>query len=164
MIKGLSYNPTNGHFVWVASSKSDLNGRRAGTLSKTNGYRYIKHKGKNVPEHRLAWETVNGKVPDGLEIDHINRNKADNRISNLRLVTREENLVNREFAPNLCGATGVSKHKNGLYRARYRNKTLYFKSVEDARAGYTRMLEEHLEEIEEQRERNKKVEAYLKES
>lgn len=42
--------------------------------------------------HRLIWEAVHGPVPDGLEINHKNGCKTDNRIENLELVTRGENL------------------------------------------------------------------------
>lgn len=43
--------------------------------------------------HRLIWETVYGAIPSGMEIDHLNGRKADNRIRNLDLVTRSENQV-----------------------------------------------------------------------
>lgn len=42
--------------------------------------------------HRLVWETVNGPIPDGREIDHLNGNKADNRARNLEAVTKSENV------------------------------------------------------------------------
>ena len=42
--------------------------------------------------HRLIWETVHGQIAPGLEIDHRNGNKADNRIRNLDVVTRRENV------------------------------------------------------------------------
>lgn len=45
--------------------------------------------------HRLVWETFNGAVPDSLELDHIDRNTANNTLSNLRVVTHSENLCNR---------------------------------------------------------------------
>lgn len=41
--------------------------------------------------HRLIWETVNGPIPPGLYIDHLNGRKADNRIANLEAVTPSEN-------------------------------------------------------------------------
>lgn len=48
-----------------------------------NGYLYA---------HRLIWETVHGPIPAGLEIDHRNGRRNDNRIVNLDLVTRQENV------------------------------------------------------------------------
>lgn len=42
--------------------------------------------------HRLIWEAVNGPIPAKLEINHVNGLKADNRIANLQLVTRAENI------------------------------------------------------------------------
>lgn len=44
--------------------------------------------------HRLVWETFNGPIPEGYEIDHKNRNRADNRLDNLRCVTHVENMQN----------------------------------------------------------------------
>lgn len=45
-------------------------------------------------KHRLVWETFNGEIPDGLEIDHIDTNKENNDLSNLRLVTKKQNMNN----------------------------------------------------------------------
>ena len=45
--------------------------------------------------HRFIWEQKHGKIPDKYEIDHINSNRTDNRISNLRCVSRQQN---RKFA------------------------------------------------------------------
>lgn len=41
--------------------------------------------------HRQVWVDNNGKIPDGLTVDHINNDKTDNRIENLQLLTRSEN-------------------------------------------------------------------------
>lgn len=59
----------------------------------TAGAGYLKAHGVYV--HRLVYETFVGEIPDGYEIDHINRNKTDNRLENLRLVTHKQNCSNR---------------------------------------------------------------------
>ena len=46
--------------------------------------------------HRIVWEAFNGKIPAGLEIDHIDRDKHNNTLSNLRLVTHSENCLNKK--------------------------------------------------------------------
>jgi hypothetical protein len=65
-----------------------------------NGYLRWQPKRNNrqisILVHRIIWETFNNKIPNSLEIDHINRIKTDNRLINLRLVTRSDNLYNRE--------------------------------------------------------------------
>jgi hypothetical protein len=135
----VKYDSDSGHFVWVrAYRKPSFTGRDA-THQTTNGYLYIRIGGRQFSASRLAYSLVVGPVPDDLEIDHINRDRKDNRISNLRLVTRSGNMENREFRPNRCGATGVSLHKNGLYRARYKDRAKYFKSCEAAAEAYAEM-------------------------
>lgn len=136
------YDPITGEFTWiVAYRKPALTGKVA-THSATNGYLFIKIGGKNFSAARLAYSLTVCALPSGLEIDHINRIKTDNRISNLRLVTRKGNLENREFKPNRCGFTGVSAHKSGLFRARYKSKVRYFKTIESAAQAYVEMKTE----------------------
>ena len=69
-------------------------GAEAGT-KRPDGYRHINFNGKFKQSHIVIWEMHNGKVPDGLELDHINRDRADNRIENLRAVTRSVNQHNK---------------------------------------------------------------------
>lgn len=42
--------------------------------------------------HRLVWEAFNGAIPEGYEIDHVDENKGNNSLGNLRLMTRLENM------------------------------------------------------------------------
>jgi len=43
-------------------------------------------------QHRIVWETFNGEIPDGYEVDHINNVREDNRLCNLQLLTRLDNM------------------------------------------------------------------------
>lgn len=63
-----------------------------------NGYLRIcvkvNNKFKMVTVHKIIWETFNGEIPDGMEIDHINTVRNDNRLSNLRCVSHKDNVNN----------------------------------------------------------------------
>lgn len=66
--------------------------------------------------HREIWAHINGPIPDGLCIDHINGDSLDNRLANLRLASHKENIRNRanKNKNNTSGYTGVfwDKSKN----------------------------------------------------
>lgn len=136
----VNYDSETGLFTWIlAYRKPSFTGANVGQ-AWSNGYLGVKIGGRVLSAARLAWQLVNGPIPDGLEIDHINRVRTDNRISNLRLVTRVENLENRTFPPNTLGVFGVSMHKKtGLFRARFKGKTRYFETLGAAAVGYQEM-------------------------
>lgn len=50
---------------------------------------------RNTLAHRIVYETFNGEIPEGYEIDHINSVRDDNRLCNLQILTRIENLKKR---------------------------------------------------------------------
>ena len=136
----VEYSDETGIFVWIVCYRKPwMVGRQAGHLM-TNGYLYIKANGKQTSCSRLAYELVHGACDKALDVDHINRDRSDNRIANLRMCTRSENFTNRVLKPNQCGITGVSIHKKtGLFRARFRNKTTYHRTLDDAAKGYAEL-------------------------
>lgn len=110
-----------------------------------NGYIHSSFNGKNMPFHRAIWEYVNGKIPEGFEIDHINGNRQDNRFSNLRLVTRSQNQLNRRPSKNnVINIIGVTINKSGNYQIdRFINGLRYSKAFKTklAAANYSNYLD-----------------------
>ncbi|MCW6525288.1 HNH endonuclease [Yersinia ruckeri] len=95
------------------------------------GYLCFWHKGKRYTNHRVIWEILNGKIPDGLHIDHINGVRDDNRISNLRLVKNNKNCQNRKLQHN--NSTGI----HGVYLHKRNNRyCVQISSKSDARKCY----------------------------
>jgi len=104
------YNPATGVFARLVTTAPALAGSEAGTVSK-GGYRQIQIQGARYYAQRLAWLYTFGRWPIG-QIDHINGDKSDNRIENLREVTHAENGKNQKRScANTSGVTGVSRHK-----------------------------------------------------
>jgi hypothetical protein len=99
----LEYDPITGVF------KSIKTGKKLGYIDAK--YERIEIKGKAYYTHRLAWLYMYGRFPE-LDIDHINCNKLDNRICNLRVATCIENLRNTgKNKRNTSGAKNVYYHK-----------------------------------------------------
>lgn len=64
----------------------------------------------NIAAHRIAWEMVNGPIPLKAEIDHRDGDATNNRLSNLRLATRNQNMFNRPCSiTNTSGRKGVKR-------------------------------------------------------
>lgn len=116
----LAYNPDTGVLTWlprpVAAFKSEASSRRwhsnfcgkpALTASNSDGYRIGGIMGRLYRAHRVAWALAHGAWPEG-EIDHINGDRADNRLANLRDVSRAKNQRNAKMqVNNTSGVNGV---------------------------------------------------------
>ena len=102
----LHYDPETGFFIWNKRGRGLSFGKRAGN-KKRDGYVRIMLNRREYSAHRLAWLYIHGSFPKG-QIDHINHVRADNRIKNLRDVTRSENQRNASFRKNnKSGFNGV---------------------------------------------------------
>lgn len=123
-------------YVWLSTFKF--------WLIERSGYAVTSIKGKNVLLHLLLMPKK-----AGLETDHINRNKLDNRRANLRYVTRSENTRNVLRRDNPHGFRGVSFHpeypRPWLTHCSFGGKYYYlasFKTKEQAAQAYVNFLDE----------------------
>jgi HNH endonuclease len=115
-----SYDPETGFFMRVAKPRQSKfpAGTIAGSKPSPHGYISLKIDGCSYMIHRLAWLFVHGTWPR--EIDHVNRIRDDNRLSNLRSASRSLNALNSKVkATNRSGVTGVN-HVADCYRNPWR--------------------------------------------
>jgi hypothetical protein len=138
----LHYDPETGVFRWrFSNGKWVKPWDVAGWIHKT-GYAIIRVGGKQHKAHRLAWLYVYGVFPEK-PLDHINRNKIDNRIGNLREATRSENAQNMDkHKDNTSGFMGVSFNKRSqkwvsqIQIQGIKKHLGYFQTPEEAHVAY----------------------------
>lgn len=116
----------------------------AGTQRKSNsdGYLTVQVHGRNYPVHRIVMLMCYGFYGEGLEVDHINHVRNDNRLCNLRFVTRSGNRRNQSVnSKNTSGVTGVyfsKTRKKYIAQISVDRETIYlgiFKTLEEAAAA-----------------------------
>lgn len=108
----LDYDPSTGYFVWLTPRGRNhaIVGKRAGTRNPVSGYIQIKVGVRAYSAHRLAWFYVHGSWPANC-LDHVNGDRADNRIANLREATQAQNARNAQRKKtNSSGFKGVHWH------------------------------------------------------
>ena len=143
LLQDIHYDPDTGVMTWVSAKAyyAQVRGKNAGTVG-VNGYIHIKYKRKTLLGHQLAWFIHYRIWPDHY-IDHINGDRSDNRIQNLREATAAQNMWNsRAKATNTSGYKGVHWfRKTGKWRAaitvnrKFHSLGLY-SDKEDAKAAY----------------------------
>jgi hypothetical protein len=142
----LFYDPETGKFFWKDHpNKPHWNGQEAGR-TRPNGYVEITFNYAIWAAHTLAWAIVHGELCIGT-IDHINRNKADNSIANLRKATKSQNEINKVYK-NSTGYRGVRfEPRTGKYWSAigFNKKKIYlgtFNTAEEASAAYNAKAKE----------------------
>lgn len=138
----LQYEPEIGDFRWIKpTSNRAAIGALAGYINHL-GYRYIDVYGERFSGHHLAWFYVHGEWPRE-QIDHINGDPGDNRISNLRESSQLQNCRNsKKKKTNTSGYKGVYWHrgaKKWVAQIWVNYERIYlglFDSLEEAYAAY----------------------------
>lgn len=137
----LHYDPDTGKLTWKVRAANRVQiGDTAGSKN-SQGYLQVTMQNRKLKAHRLVWLHVYGEWPKG-QIDHINQDKTDNRLANLRDVTQKQNLQNKgKYQVNTSGHTGVHWHKRlGKWQSAiaHHRKIIhlgYFTNIEDAVAA-----------------------------
>ena len=97
--------------IWSDYMKRYMKSRDHG-----NGYKYVTlYNGDNKRNfyiHRLVWTAFNGNIPEGLQVNHKNEDKGDNRLDNLELLTQKENL---NYGTSKTRLSEKRKKNNVLY-------------------------------------------------
>ena len=143
-----------GHLRWIKrppGPTKNIVGNRYGSVDK-HGYVCGQLLGRLYKEHRLIWLLHYGELP--MYLDHINGDRSDNRIENLRVCTLQQNAFNRK---NRAGSTskykGVSWHKGKqkwTSRHTFKGKTYNlgdFDNEEDAAKTYNEAVKDFQKEF-----------------
>lgn len=143
----LDFNVETGDLRWTAAaSLGRLTGRLAGSVGNC-GYRQIKVGGRMYLAHRLAWLIVNGNWPHG-QIDHVDGNRLNNALINLRDVSSAQNkqniaVIGRKSQSGLVGAVfrpgGNRRRDRWEARIKVSGKSQYlgqYATPEEAHAAY----------------------------
>ena len=140
----LSYDPMSGEFRWRVSRGKAREGAVAGTRDDY-GYTVIRIGGVGYKAHRLAWLVTYGVWPANL-LDHLDRVRHNNRISNLREATAHENALNcQKRKMGLSGVYNVtwfSQYQKWKASFTFKGKT-YFVGHFNTVAEATEALNQH---------------------
>jgi hypothetical protein len=103
------------HYTYMAICKSNIliRGRIIKQVLSKDGYFHVTLTGGNFRisggVHRLEWKIFKGQIPKGYEVDHIDNDKTNNRLSNLQLLSGRQNSAKRSMnLPKTSAYTGVS--------------------------------------------------------
>lgn len=138
----VAYDAATGALTWATDGRHRRAGAVAGHVSML-GYHVVNVPGyRTLKAHRVAWALTHGEWPSA-PIDHINGDKRDNRLCNLRLVDGFVNAQNlrRPHVDNSTGLLGVTRARNGRFRAKLKADGRYlhigiFPTADEAHCAY----------------------------
>lgn len=117
----LKVDPETGSVFWLPRGSAKFDNRYAGKAAgfhRDDGYVQVRLGNRIVYRHRIVYEAVHGEIPEGFEVDHENGVPGDDRISNLRLVDKNEQQKNLKlFSTNTSGRTGVCRGTRRAWQA-----------------------------------------------
>ena len=116
-------------------------GQEVGNIG-SHGYLRCMVYGKYWLIHRIIYTLLLDEIPDGLQIDHINGDRLDNRVENLRAVTAQENMFNQTKAKGFHWNMTIEKFQAKI---RKNGKTIhlgFYDTPQEARAAYLRAKED----------------------
>lgn len=114
--KYVYYDETSPTFIsWVNRMKNNSVANSPAGHRHKNGYVIVEICGTSYAVHRIIWTLHNGDFDSGLVVDHIDGNKHNNSISNLRIVTHKENARNKLLNIPDSGYRQIRKTQNGKY-------------------------------------------------
>jgi hypothetical protein len=134
------YDPIVGIFVRKTRSSGTKVGKIYGPNSGVNGYVMLTCLGKQYRAHRLAWLYVYGVMPK-MDIDHIDGNRANNAINNLREAEKWQNSSNVPVKKSATGKKGVYLTYSGRFKVSYTHRQVkyylgVFDSLDEAKNAY----------------------------
>jgi hypothetical protein len=128
--------------IWKRPSGANKSkaGKPAGSIFR-HGYRMVCLRKRFFMAHRVIWAIIKQEDPLETQIDHINGNKLDNRIANLRKATNKQNACNQKAVKGYHFNKRRRKWIAGI-GCNYKNITIgYFDTEEQARQAYLRAKE-----------------------
>lgn len=137
----LHYDPVTGVFTWRVDRRGGVKAGDSAGCPNGDGYVHIGIEGRKHKAHRLAFFYMKGRWPRD-DVDHVDRDRANNRWSNIRPATGSQNSANAKMpSTNRCGVKGVSAMPNGRYRAQIEHEGRHislgcYSTIDDARAAY----------------------------
>ena len=124
------------HLYWKEQARGRRLGRPAGSV-RTDGRRIIRLDKQTYKHSRVVWTWHHGEIPEGLVVDHIDENPADDRIENLQLLTNQENVAKGFQKFRTDGLPPCVYYRPDVpkspYRAQRGNNVIgYFATVDEA--------------------------------